>query len=198
MTRSEEATVRVGDPLCQFALRRATDDVLDDLIIAGADKVSLLQDNRSKGSLLQLSRSQIKNVVAVASETRSREAVTNFVRYQMGRQDGKAWRDKAQGHEAFGHEIIGDIEGKEGHKAAIDDATQKVRESVKKQLEQLGKTINDEAELEREARAQLIRLYLGYLNRTYAYCHEMDEPKDRACWEDVKRIAKRRREPRDV
>jgi len=194
MSQSEEAkpkSVSVDEAVCQFALRRAIDDVLDDLIIAGADKVTLLKNNR-RGNKLALSRSQVKNVVNEAAGTRSREAVTNFIRYQMGRQGGDAWRAAAQGRKAFGREVIADIES-EGDKACtIDNATHKICEKVKAQLQQRQLT-TDETELQREARAQLIALYLGYLNRTYAYCEAMDDkPDGKVCWDDIERIAKRK------
>jgi hypothetical protein len=89
---SQPRSISVQDAVCQFALRGAIDDALDKLIIAGADKVMLLKDNRSRTGRLSLSRSQIKNVVNVAGGTRSPEAVSNFIRYQMGRQGGAPWR----------------------------------------------------------------------------------------------------------
>jgi hypothetical protein len=202
MNQSEETKlihVSVEDAVCQFALRRAIDDVLDDVIVAGADKVTLLEHNRNrKSNKLAMSRSQIKNVVNEATSKRSRQAVTNFIRYQMGRQGGDAWRHEHRtgNRKAFGREVIADIESEEGEASTIDVATRKVCEAVKQKLQRRNMT-TDEAELKRETRAQLTALYLGYLNRTYAYCEEMDDPKkldDQVCWNDVKRITKRKEE----
>jgi hypothetical protein len=198
MSQAEDTTSRevpVQSPECQLLLRRAIDDLLDDLIIAGADKVTLLKVNRP-GEKPALSRSQVRNVVNESIGTRSREAITNFIRYQMGRQGGAPWRQAAADRNAFGREVIADIEGEAGRVGVIDKATQAVCEKVIGQLQQLNLTI-DAGDLQREVRAQLIRLYLGYLNRTYAYCEGMGD-KDTQCWEDVKRIASREGGKQDV
>lgn len=193
MSRTEEAEpkrIPVQDAVCQFALRRAIDDVLDDLIVAGADKVVLLKNNR-RYEKLALSRSQIKNVVNEAADKRSRQAVTNFIRYQMGRQGGEAWRNAAAGRRAFGLEVIADIESGESHASRIDVAALSVCAKVIEDLRRRNRT-TDEAELKREAQAQLTALYLGYLNRTYAYCEALDKENDKTCWVDVERIAKQK------
>jgi hypothetical protein len=90
----------------------------------------------------------------------------------------------------FGREVIADIECEEGGTSTIETATKIVCEKVKAQLQDRNYT-TDVTELEREARAQLTALYLGYLNRTYAYCEAMDKD-NRNCWDDVARIAKRK------
>ena len=191
---AEPRTVSVREPVCQLALLRAVDDVLDELIVAGAGKVALLRNNRQKRSnKLALSRSQLKNVVNEATGTRSQRAVTNFIRYQMGRKDGEAWRHPERGR-AFGRELIADIEGDEGQGGVIGEAARKVCDAVGRLLLERGlKT--DDAELEREARAQLTARYLGYLNRTYAYCEKMEDVEGAGerstCWDDVGRIAGR-------
>jgi hypothetical protein len=185
MSQSETPEVRrvsVQDAECQFPLRKAMDDVLDELIEAGADKVTLLQES-------DLTRSQLRNVVNVAAGTRSREAVTNFVRYQMGRQGGRAWLHSAPGRKAFGREVISDIESEAERTSAVDAATRKVCGAVQEQLRQRN-LATDEKELEREVRAQVTALYLGYLNRTFAYCEAMRKT-DATCWEDVARVAGR-------
>ncbi len=186
--------VDVQGTAVQLALRRAIDDVLDDLIIAGADKVALLRDNRRKNKLA-LSRSQIRNVVNEATGKRSREAITNFIRYQMGRKEGDAWRyipSDVLNRKAFGREIIADIEGEGDELGLIDAAANRVCEKVNAEL-LCRNFATDASELKREAQAQLIALYLGYLNRTYAYCEEMDDKAEgKVCWDDIKRIAKRK------
>lgn len=196
MSRTEGTELKeipVHDAVCQFALRRAIDGVLDDLIVAGADKVMLLRDNRDERSKkLSMSRSQIKNVVSEAAEQKGPLSVTNFIRYQMGRQGGRPWRwqDKAKTRKAFGQEIIADIEGAEGNTGVIDNATRSVCKRVIDELRYRRRT-TDQAELERAARSQLIALYLGYISRTYSYCEAMDE-EDKSCWDDVERIAKQK------
>jgi hypothetical protein len=172
---------------CQLALRKAMDDVRDDLIIAGAKKVVLLENNRNeKNKKLALSRSQVRNVVNEAAQTRSSEAVTNFIRYQMGRQGGGAWRYQANDGLAFGEKLIADIE-----KGMIEANVAKVCASVEQDLRRYG-LITDLDELKREARARAIRMYLAYFNRTFAYCESMDDKHDRRCWRDVESIARRK------
>jgi len=193
MSQAEEIKQRrvsVQSSECQLSMRRAIDDILDDLIVAGTDKITLLRNNR-RGNKLALSRSQVRNVVNESAGKRSREAITNFIRYQMGRLGGEAWRFAASDHKPFGREVITDIEVVEGKIGIVDEATKKVCEAIIQQLQRLD-LITDEVDLQREVRAQIIRLYLGYLNRTYAYCEAMDE-KDNQCWDDVERIAKRAR-----
>src|SRR5579871_2386030 len=95
MTNSQEESkprVSIRSPEAQFAIGPAIDGVLDDLIQTGADIVSLLEYNRNKRGEIDLTRSQANNMVTVAARTRSREVVTNFIRYQMGRETGKSWR----------------------------------------------------------------------------------------------------------
>jgi hypothetical protein len=170
---------------CQLALRKALDDILDELIIAAAKKVVLLENNRNvRTKKLALSRSQVRNVVNEASQTRSSEAVTNFIRYQMGRKGGEAWRDEPYKNKVFGNELISDIDT--GIEAHVD----KVFKYVKRDLSEKGR-ITDFVDLKREVRARAIRLYLAYFNRTYAYCESMDK-QYRQCWRDIESIAERK------
>jgi hypothetical protein len=196
-----ENETKVEDARCQFPLRRAIDEVLDDLIAAGADKVSLLQGH-------DVSRSQIKNVVNVAAGTRSRNVVGNFIRYQMGRKVEPWLRRPKEGQEprarggqpgsgqlqppkerkVFGREVIADLEGEAGQQGRIDKAVDKVCARVQAELTKDGWTV-DQEKLRQEARVRLTTLYLGYLNRTFAYCKGAESDLGQEVWNDVKTIA---------
>jgi hypothetical protein len=124
-----------------LAVRKAIDRQLDDLIRAAAEKVKKL-----KGA--DMRQNQIRNVVNVANATESTEAVTNFIRYQIGRDS--RWRD-------FGKAVIADIET-----GAVSAALKAVKEAV------------PQADLT-STRAELTALYLGYLNRCFVYADNTDD-----------------------
>jgi hypothetical protein len=119
-----------------LATKFQIDMQLDDLIKAAAEKVPILEGKGMK-------ENQIRNLVNVATGTTSLEAVSNFIRYQIGR-DKNRWQD-------FGKMVIHDLES-----GAIREALERVMKSVH--------------EADRESvRAELVRLYLGYLNRCFTY-----------------------------
>lgn len=90
--------------------------------------------------------SQLRNLLSVAAATQSVEEVTNFIRYQIGRTP-RTWG-------AFGRAVIADIEADTVKKAA-DAVTMEVPEA-------------DPVEV----RAELIALYVGYMNRCFVYAAE--------------------------
>src|SRR5579884_1080114 len=133
----------MSDMATTLALREAIDRQTDDLIRAAARQVGKLRDS-------PMEKSQIRNLVNVAAGTISIEAVTNFIRYQIGRDTkNKTWRSGD-----FGKAVIEDIET-----GAIPAALQAVKQSVP-------------AADEMRARADLTALYLGYLNRCFVYAKE--------------------------
>lgn len=93
----------------------------------------------------RMEESQIRNLVNVADHTESQEVVTNFIRYQIGRRTGE-W-----GSTGFGKAVIADIET-----GAVPAALEAVTKAVSK--------ADPDA-----ARARIIALYLGYLNRAFVY-----------------------------
>jgi hypothetical protein len=124
-----------------LAVRKAIDRQIDGLIRAAAKNVATLKD-------AEMRQHQIRNVVNVASATVSMEAVTNFIRYQIGRD--RRWRE-------FGKAVIADIETGPV-KTALDAVLQ--------------------AEPEADCvstRAELTRLYLGYLNRCFVYAENAQD-----------------------
>lgn len=116
---------------------------IDELIRAASRKVKLLEGS-------DMERSQVRNLVNLAAASRSVEEVTNFIRYQIGRDTrGKTWS-----HDGFGKALIADIE------------TGQVKEALKAVLRDV-----PGADLV-TVRSELIALYLGYLNRCFVYAKE--------------------------
>lgn len=149
------STARV-DLALQAAVRRHMDPVVRR---ANADAALL------EGS--DMDENQIRNVLSVAEESRSLAVVTNFIRYQLGRsQTGPAWRKNG-----FGLRVIEQIESPEGIIARQTEAV----------LEQARERVGDipEEEIE-DLRYDLMRYYLGYLNRAFYYGRETGE------WDDLR------------
>lgn len=137
-----------------LAVRKAIDRQIDGLIRAAARNVAKL-----KGSGME--ENQIRNVLNVASTTESMEAVTNFIRYQIGRsQKQKTWDQNG-----FGKAVIADIE---------TGAVKRALEAVMKEVPTADET---------SVRAHLIELYLGYLNRCFVYAKKSSD------WQNLSSIA---------
>ncbi|HJQ31673.1 MAG TPA: hypothetical protein VJ866_05835 [Pyrinomonadaceae bacterium] len=116
---------------------------IDELIRAASRKMELLEGS-------EMERSQVRNLVNLAAASKSVEEVTNFIRYQIGRDTkGKTW-----GYNGFGKAVIADIE------------TGQVRKALVAVFEKV-----PEADLV-IVRSELIALYLGYLNRCFIYAKE--------------------------
>ncbi len=135
----------------ELAKRKAIARQLDELIRAGSRNVEILEGSEMK-------ESQIRNVVNVAAASESIEEVTNFIRYQIGRDTRKrTWAYSQSGGRGFGAAIIADIET-----GQVSTAVEAVMRDVP-------------AADRVDVRSQLIALYLGYLNRRFIYA---DKTKD--------------------
>ena len=148
---------------------------MDSIIQGAAETVRLLKP-KSKS---KMQKNQIRNVLNVAEESRSVEVVTNYIRYQIGRSPkGQQWRYKG-----FGIQVINDIEKGVVEKAANQacaDTTVELGEGV------------DQASLFREIYPRITSYYLGYLNRAFYFCTEMEGVKmegfdDFDPWDEVVR-----------
>ena len=98
------------------------------------------------GQAVELRDGQLRNAVAVANETARLEVVKNWVLYQVGRPDGRGWR---QG--GFADGLVGHLDG---------------------DLDRLAGTVATNPGLpdrQRDAHLRLTRLYLGYLSRALSY-----------------------------
>lgn len=98
--------------------------------------------------------SQLRNLVAVASETESPAVVLNFIRYQMGRDDkGKNWSKATEG-KRIGDRFIDALNHGEG---VVSQALKNV--------------VSDEEDvlIRQLARMELIRYFLGFATRYMKY-----------------------------
>ena len=147
----------------QLALEQAVREELDAVVRAAAQTVTLLRpgDQESSG----MKENQIRNVINVARESGSVDVTTNFIRYQLGRSEGKPWRYKG-----FGLAVIEAIE------------TGVVAQAAERAGQQAG--IVDPALL-RQAHVTLMQHYLGYLDRTFSFCG--DAGRDDPRWAQVAR-----------
>lgn len=144
------------DTLKEIALSREIDRQLDAIVqVAGGLAAQL------KGSSMR--ENQLRNVLDVALHTESIEVVGNYIRYQIGR--GGSWKSGN-----FGENVIAAL-GDDGQvhrvaKKAADEAHKALTQAQKK----LGtEALPDPADLTKEARVHLTRLFLGYLNRWFLY-----------------------------
>ena len=134
----------------KLAAEREIDSHIDNIVRAVAKRVAAL------GDVPQLEESQLNNLVNVADHTTSQEAVTNFIRYQIGRdRNGDKWACRG-----FGAEVIKDIEKED---RVIQTALKAVVAKV---------PLSNENNV---VRARLIALYTGYLTRTYVYAKSRAE-----------------------
>src|SRR5437868_4091498 len=137
----------MSDMATMLAARKAVSEQIDELIRAASRNVAKLQ------SAEEMRESQIRNLVNLAAASRSVEEVTNFIRYQIGRDTkGKTWA-----YNGFGKAVITDIEtgqAREALEAVIRDVPGADLVAV---------------------RSELIALYLGYLNRCFIYASKAND-----------------------
>lgn len=147
----------MSDILQTLVLEDAIRQQMDAIIQGAAETVRLLKPlSKSK-----LQKNQIRNVLNVAEESRSVEVVTNYIRYQIGRSPrGQQWQ-----YQGFGVQAINDIE-----KGVVEAAA---KQAGKVAATTLGEGADQES-LFREIYTKLTRYYLGYLNRAFYFCTEME------------------------
>ncbi len=97
--------------------------------------------------------SQLRNLIAVANETESPAVVTNFVRYQIGRDSrGQTWRFQSGG-QSLGERLIEDLSADAGAVREALATVPALEDPLTKQL----------------ATMELIRQYLGFASRYLKY-----------------------------
>jgi len=133
----------------ELLLEQGISQQLDTLVRQANTTAALLKNNN------RMEESQLRNLLNVAVESRSREVVINFIRYQIAR-SGSAW---GTGPGDFGHKVIDDIQSKV--KTCTEQAVKYVQDRV-------GSSAAVES-LHDEAYIRLIQLYLGYLQRAFYY-----------------------------
>lgn len=147
----------------ELALQEAVRRQMDTVVRAANAAAALLEGSN-------MEKNQIRNVLNVAEETHNVAVVTNFIRYQIGRsRTGQAWQ-----HQGFGLRVADDIE-QEGW--VVDKATRDAVSYARNLITQRGGQA-DEAELERKARQQLMRYYLGFLHRAFYFGKETRDWKE--------------------
>jgi hypothetical protein len=99
-----------------------------------------------------LTDTQIRNLLNVASNTLSMEVLLNFLKYQIGRES--KWQEKD-----IGEKLISELEGLSEN-----------RNTILKHLKE--KDIEVSLQEQQQIAIQLARLYLGFLNRYFKYKSE--------------------------
>jgi len=157
----------------ELLLEQAINKRLDELVRMATEAVLTLTNMRDH----KLEESQLRNLAAVASGTRSIEVIVNFIRYQIARAP-KNWGTHA---DEFGHTIIDQL-----YKRIAELATDVARE-VEQRVRPLELAGGDTAaapnqqpnvELRAEAYITLARQYIGYLNRTFYFYNKSSKNSD--------------------
>jgi hypothetical protein len=133
------------------ARQRRTIDRLKEKLVPAAEK--LLDDAQVKEiSRKKFGESQLRNLLAIAKKTESPAVVSNFIRYQMGRDTKKlAWAKKPEGQDkALGDRLIDELET-----GVVATA--------------LGKIDGVDEEQKQLAKIELIRHFLGFASRYLRY-----------------------------
>lgn len=150
----------------ELALQEAIRAQMAPIVQAATRTATLLQNSG-------MDKNQIRNVLNVAEESESVAVVANFIRYQIGRSGtGKAWQ-----HSGFGLRVIEDI-------TEQDQPVRKALDAVEKRV--AGRIGEDAVtdDLRRQAHVDLMRYYLGYLNRAFIFGSNDDI---KGSWRELKR-----------
>jgi hypothetical protein len=127
-------------------------DRAKEILVKGAEtlltEARVIPDDRTFG------HSQLRNLVAVATETESPSVVLNFIRYQMGRDDKNRGWAKRQDEKRLGDRFIDALQGEGG--------------PVQKSLAGIAE-IKEGTLTEQLARMELIRYFLGFATRYLKY-----------------------------
>lgn len=132
-------------------LNAELDRRMDEVVRRANNTAALLEPTR-------MEKNQLRNLLNVAVESRSRAVVVNFIRYQIARDKDK-WGTRPAD---FGHTVIADLEG------PIATLAAEVARDVTAQMPDAPGA----AALEGDAYVELMKRYLGYLNRAFYYGKE--------------------------
>jgi hypothetical protein len=134
------------------AQRRAIDRARETLVAAAE---TLLDESGVKPSK-DFGQAQLRNLLAVASETESPAVVLNFIRYQMGRdkKDRKGWAHGGEGAR-LGERFIAALG--DGPEAAVGAALARVP------------GLTESPEAKQLARIELMRHFIGFASRYMRY-----------------------------
>ena len=151
----------------ELALQKGIQAQLDILVDLATKTVCECIEPPKEGNKPSKEKSQIRNVINVASDTESVKVVTNFIRYQIARSgdDYKVWQEND-----FGHEVIAVIE------KDLEQMTKRVIEKLKQSF-----SVDQSDQEFHRIHHQLTQLYLGYLNRCFYYVVEKKDNKKKLC-----------------
>lgn len=152
----------------KLAHRRTIDHSKESLVKAAEELLEEAKVVEIKSK--DFGHSQLKNLIAVALETESPAVVTNFIRYQMGRDKGgkdrigKSWSN-----------VPKDGDGKKLGQRFIDEIDSG---AVQLALESMPSEVLQDRELKQLARIELIRHFLGFASRYLRFLDLQRRPGD--------------------
>lgn len=137
----------------ELLLQQAIERRLDELVRLANQIAAMLEKS-------SMEKSQLRNLLNVATTTASPEVVINFIRYQIAREGDKWGKDQ----NSFGHTLIKHLR-------------KEVKEWAKIVAQEVNAHMPNEPSdaLDSAAYIQLIRLFIGYLNRAFYYGKEVED-----------------------
>lgn len=137
----------------ELLLQQAIERRLDELVRLANQIAAMLEKS-------SMEKSQLRNLLNVATTTASPEVVINFIRYQIAREGDKWGKDQ----NSFGHTLIKHLR-------------KEVKEWAKIVAQEVNAHMPNEPSdaLDSAAYIQLIRLFIGYLNRAFYYGKEVKD-----------------------
>lgn len=137
----------------ELLLQQAIERRLDELVRLANQITAMLEKS-------SMEKSQLRNLLNVATTTSSPEVVINFIRYQIAREGDKWGKDQ----NSFGHTLIKHL------REEVKEWAKIVAQEVKAHMP------NEPSDaLDSTAYIQLIRLFIGYLNRAFYYGKEVKD-----------------------
>lgn len=153
---NSQTTVQEADQgtLWQMIIDEAVDREMQDIVQRAFDLMQKLAPGLPK----DFGRKQLHNLIATATETNSMEIVKDFVRYQMGRDEGrKHWR-KLQEQSTLGEAVLDEID------QLKERASFLIREAKLRKVT----PANEKTEINR-VWALLVRRFVAYLEHSFTY-----------------------------
>lgn len=137
----------------ELLLQQAIERRLDELVRLANQIAAMLEKS-------SMEKSQLRNLLNVATTTSSPEVVINFIRYQIAREGDKWGKDQ----NSFGHTLIKHLR-------------KEVKEWAKIVAQEVNAHMPNEPSdaLDSAAYIQLIRLFIGYLNRAFYYGRAVED-----------------------
>lgn len=144
----------------ELLLQQAIERRLDELVRLANQTAAMLAKSPMEMEKSPMEKSQLRNLLNVATTTSSPEVVINFIRYQIAREGDKWGKDQ----NSFGHTLIKHLR-------------KEVKEWAKIVAQEVNAHMPNEPSdaLDSAAYIQLIRLFIGYLNRAFYYGRAVED-----------------------